>query len=170
MIRLARMDELPLIMEMVSAGIQQLAEQHSPQWQNGYGPSEEQFIQDIHAKNCFVYTQDEAILAVAVVVKGQEVAYQTLTDDKWLATSDVYDTIHRFVVRSGTKGVGKQFLTELVQQQVAQEHLDIRIDTHELNLGMQKVILYAGFTYIGKVHYSIPNGERLVYQYLAKKS
>jgi RimJ/RimL family protein N-acetyltransferase len=64
------------------------------------------------------------------------------------------------------KGQAKAFMDELVAEALREGFHDIRVDTHEGNKIMQRVILNAGFTYRGKVRFDIPDGERLAYQLL----
>ncbi len=41
---------------------------------------------------------------------------------------------------------------------------DFRIDTHRLNIGMQKAILDTGFQFCGEIYFPIPDGHRYAYQ------
>jgi len=164
-LRKATEKDLSTIMAIIADGIHALAQQQSPQWQNGHGPSEEQFLADILHGWTYVL-EEETIVAVASIIPGIDPVYEAI-DGRWLTPTDSYVSIHRFAVKSATanKGLGKRFLANLVAQCVTDGITDIRIDTHRLNIGMQKVALACGFVYCGEVVFPIPDGERLAYQW-----
>lgn len=164
-LRLARMNDLQEIMTIFNAAIAYIGKQGSPQWQNGYGPQVEQIKQDINKRQFYVFVDELGkILAVAALVEGVDPVY-TAIDGTWQG-NEAYISIHRVAVSAETmgKGIANLFLKHLVEQCQQLDYQDIRIDTHELNIGMQKVILANGFQYRGQVVFPIPFGERLAYQ------
>lgn len=164
LLRRAVSEDLSSIMAVIEDGIQVLAKQNLPQWQNGYGPSRKKITEDIDAGRSYVLVAAGEIVATATLVDGIDDAYENI-DGNW-QPSDGYLAIHRFAVSSAVagQGLGTQFLKQLITEAVNLGFRDIRIDTHPQNKGMQKVIQKAGFLYRGTVHFKIPHGERFAYQ------
>lgn len=164
--RQATLEDLPALMEIVQDAIKILCQQGSPQWQNGYGPNEEKLRNDIEAKVMFVL-EDVSILAMGALIPGVDPVYTAIQDGQWEGHAS-YLSIHRIAVakQSSGKGLAKSLLIHLVNEGHRQGVRDVRIDTHELNIGMQRAILATGFHYRGIVYFPIPDGKRYAYQKL----
>ena len=163
-IRLAKLSDLPRLLEISNGAIQVLKEQGSPQWQNGYGPTEEKLRVDINHGWLYVL-EEEQVLAFAALVPGVDEVYTNIREGQWQGNAE-YLSVHRFAVSREVagKGLAKKLLKAMVKESVTQGISDVRIDTHELNIGMQKAILANGFSYRGKVTFPIPEGDRKAYQ------
>jgi len=163
--RQAKLQDITQIMEIISLGIESLKKQGSPQWQDGYGPTQEQVKQDIENGAAYVLVT-EKVIAYAALIAGVDPVYTAITEGTWCTSQD-YVSIHRVVVDSRLTGNGlaQQLLNDLIITSQQMGFNDIRIDTHPVNTGMQKVIQKAGFTYRGKVNFPIPYGNRWAYQY-----
>ena len=163
-IRLAKLSDLPRLLEISNGAIQVLKEQGSPQWQNGYGPTEEKLRADINHGWLYVL-EEEQVLAFAALVPGVDEVYTNIREGQWQGDAE-YLSVHRFAVSRDVSGQGlaKKLLKAMVDQAARQHITDIRIDTHKLNIGMQKAILANGFTYRGQVTFPIPEGDRKAYQ------
>ncbi|MBM7709633.1 GNAT family N-acetyltransferase [Enterococcus lemanii] len=165
-LRQATKEDLPIIMTIIQEGIDALKEQQSPQWQDGFGPNQEKMEKDIETNACYVLVdgQDE-VIATASLIQGIDPVYTAIEDGHWLGLNS-YIAIHRVAIAKGQRGKKRAslLLDLLISQAKELGYHDIRIDTHRLNLPMQKAILSSGFSYRGLVHFPIPNGERLAYQ------
>lgn len=165
-LRQATETDLPAIMAILMSGIQSLKKQGSPQWQGGYGPTEERMRKDIEQQWTYVLETDQQVVAVASLIPGIDPVYEAI-DGNWHSPSADYVSIHRFAVNASeaNQGLGKLFLRRLIEHLLESGKKDIRIDTHQMNIGMQKVAKSVGFQYCGTVTFPIPNGERFAYQY-----
>lgn len=166
--RKAKMQDVSQIMEIIALGIESLKKQGSPQWQNGYGPTQDQIKKDIKNSVAYVLITDK-VIAYAALLAGVDPVYTAITEGNWYDSQD-YVSIHRVVVDSRLtgNGIARKMLVDLITVSQQKGVNDIRIDTHPLNLGMQKAIKNTGFIYRGKVNFPIPHGDRWAYQYLIK--
>lgn len=164
--RKAEKKDLPEIMYLVSQGIQSLKKQGSPQWQDGYGPTEQQIEQDITNGAGYIL-EDEQVAAYASLIEGVDPVYTAIEQGEWVGRQP-YVSIHRVVVNTQLtgKGLARKMLVHLICTSQQLGFYDLRIDTYPLNTGMQKAIKNTGFTYRGKVNFPIPYGNRWAYQYL----
>lgn len=164
-IRQGTIDDLTPVMEIIESGRLALQKQGLPQWQNGQGPSAESMAKMIQEGQCYLGLVDDVPVAVGCLIPGVDAVYTAITEGAWLEEGD-YLSIHRFAVATSAagKGLGRRFLSALVEESKRQGFRDIRIDTYPTNLGMRRVIENCGFIYRGKVHFPIPHGERVAYQ------
>lgn len=166
-IRKAAASDLSKVMEIIESGRVALQKQGLPQWQNGHGPDAVSMGQMIEEKCCYLALVDEEVVAVGCLVTGVDPVYTAITNGSWTEAGP-YLSIHRFAVISGHtgQGIGRRFLTALVNQGCQLGYQDLRIDTHPDNQGMIQVIESCGFVYRGDVQFPIPHGERVAYQLL----
>ena len=165
-IRLAKLSDLPRLLEIADGAVQVLKEQGSPQWQNGYGPTEDKLRADIEQQWLYVL-ENQQVLAFAALVPGVDEVYTNIREGQWEGTAE-YLSVHRFAVskEASGKGLAKLLLSKMIEVASHKGVYDVRIDTHELNIGMQKAILSNGFIYRGKVTFPIPDGDRKAYQFV----
>lgn len=159
-------NDLPVILSIVEDGIISLKKQGLPQWQNGYGPQENQLLADIEKQESYLLMVDGEIYGTAALVSGVDDVYTAIKDGQWSGNDSEYRSIHRFALaaKATGKGFAKRFLRLLAESAQESGCNDIRIDTHPENIKMQKAILGAGFTYRGMVEFPIPDGKRKAYQ------
>lgn len=162
----ATLADLPALMQLFDQGIAALAAQGSPQWQNGYGPSEAKVSADILNGESYLLTCGGEIAAAAALISGVDPVY-TAIDGEWLGEGP-YVSIHRVVVDPRFKG--QRLSAKLLQalEEVAQNNgiYDLRIDTYQANIAMQRNITAAGYKFCGHIEFPIPDGARLAYQKL----
>ena len=166
--RRAEPTDLPEVMKIVTDAIHLLGSQGSPQWQAGYGPDEEKIRTDILNHELYVLVEEE-ILGMIALVQGIDPVYTAIKNGSWLG-NDTYVSLHRVAVAidvSG-KGIAKKLLHYSIEESIKHGLTDIRIDTHELNIGMQKAILASGFEFRGELYFPIPHGKTQAYQFIAK--
>lgn len=165
--RKATLSDLPEMMALFEMGIQSLKKQGSPQWQNGYGPTREKIKEDINQQESYLLLYDDQIAASAALVKGVDPFYTAIIEGSWSGDGP-YASIHRVVVSDHFRGkqLSAHLLKALEEEALAKGIHDLRIDTYQANIGMQKVIETCGYQYRGQVVFPIPHGERLAYQKL----
>ena len=126
------------------------------QWTNGY-PSRDVILQDIRAGYCFVCVEDGTAAAVFSLIDGEDPTYGIIDGGSWL-NDRPYATVHRMAVRVRNKGVAA-FCLEWCFERCR----NLRIDTHEDNIPMRRLVEKCGFQYCGIIY--LPNGSpRLAYQ------
>lgn len=162
----ATLSDLPRLTKIMSEAIELLKKQGSPQWQNGYGPTAEKLTEDIQNHRTYILkTSDGEIAGTIALIPGVDPTYTAITKGEWQGNAE-YLAIHRVAINQQFRGqkIAAQLLNSAIHEAAKFGIRDLRIDTHELNIGMQKVIKESGFHYCGVVQFPIPNGERLAYQ------
>ena len=163
----ATLQDLPQLAKIMSEAIHLLQIQGSPQWQDGYGPTTEKLTADIKNKATYVLRTDtNEIAGTIALITGIDPAYTEISEGDWLKTNSAYLSFHRVAINQ--KFTGQKIAQQLIEHAIVESRKkgfrDLRIDTHELNHAMQKVINQTGFFYRGIVLFPIPNGTRLAYQ------
>jgi len=160
MIRHARLEDLPKILEIYAIARGFMAETGNPtQWGSGY-PKEELLRIDIDAKQLYVCCDDEGIFGVFMFFIGPEPTYEKI-EGKWLSDQP-YGTIHRIASDRSRKGVFDLCIDYCMKQI---NHL--RIDTHADNRVMQHLIEKRGFSKCGTVYMITSDGTpRTAYEYI----
>lgn len=159
MIRLATLNDLDIIMPMISEGRSNIQTYNIPQWINGY-PSVDTISEDINKQRGYVLIDNDEIIGYFVVLK-HDPCYDKI-DGKWIDDSD-YVAIHRTVTKYFNKGLGSKMFDEIKKYY---DH--IRVDTHEGNISMNKCLLKNNFKYCGVIHLE-DGSPRNAYEYLNKR-
>jgi ribosomal protein S18 acetylase RimI-like enzyme len=162
---LSATSNLPSMMQIVSDAQNYLAELGIDQWQNGY-PNEEVLLNDISNTESYCVSDDEGqIMGMTMFTNRPEPTYNSI-DGSWLTADDAaYGVIHRLAVsnRFRSHGVAKFIFEQCEAQLKANKVPSMRIDTHEENKGMQKLISQLGYEYCGVI--LLENGDkRLAYE------
>ena len=166
MLRKAKSTELDEIMLIIEDGREFLRQQGINQWQHG-SPSKETIEQDIKEQTSYVYEIDRNIVATAMLTNYDRdyENYSTL----W-SKCDNYLVIHRVATLKNIRnqGIGRQFLSAIVEF-VKKENIDyIRIDTHKDNKIMRKFLSDFGFVELGEIKLTMKNNsddkERIAYE------
>lgn len=140
------------VMEIISQSQQYFKEQGIDQWQNGY-PNKEVIKNDISNENSYVLLKDNKILATTVISFDGEETYNKIYDGKWLSNED-YAVIHRVAVDTNHKGLGLagKIIDEAKKKCSERGIKSIKVDTHEDNESMQRLLLKNGFEYCGVIY------------------
>ena len=122
------------------------------QWQNNY-PNYETISRDIDNKESYVLLEGNDIVATTAISFQGEKTYQSIYDGKWISDTD-YAVIHRIAVDHKYKGTG---LASRIIDNVEKICLDkgvasIKVDTHEKNLSMQRLLGKNNFHYCGIIY------------------
>lgn len=156
MIEKANLSQLPQIMEVYAVARAFMANNGNPlQWGQSY-PAEEMIRQDILNGKCYVNLKENAIAAVFYFAVEEDPTYRVI-DGAWLNDAP-YGVIHRIAVAHNGKGVaGECFRFALERCE------NLRIDTHEDNIPMQRCLAKHGFTRCGIIY--LKDGDpRIAYQ------
>ena len=156
--RKATVNDLSIIMEMISKGRDHIHEYNIKQWTKGY-PGDDVILNDINSGNAYVLLDNDEIVGYYVKINHDE-CYDKI-DGKWLDDSP-YVAIHRSVTKYFNRGLGSKMFDE-----IKKDYKHIRVDTHEGNLSMIHCLLKNGFKYCGVIY--LKNGDpRNAYEYIEK--
>lgn len=125
------------------------------QWVGGY-PSVANISADIAAGNLYLITVSDMIVGVFCLIIGEDPTY-CIIEGRWL-NDRPYGTIHRIASSGKYRGIADAALDYSLTLTG-----DIRIDTHEDNIPMQRWCKKKGFAYCGIIHLA-DGSPRLVYQ------
>lgn len=161
MIRLAEKEDLPEILEIyANARKFMMANGNHVQWQNNH-PRAEIIENDMSQKQLYVYENEGEVRGVFALVPGIDPTYIEI-EGAW-GSETAYRAIHR-VASSGKESDVFTKMADFCKQQSG--HL--RIDTHELNLPMQRAVERNGFKKCGTI-YIADGTPRIAYEYIEGK-
>lgn len=126
------------------------------QWTNGY-PSKELMLESIEKGYNFLILKDDRIVATFDFIIADDSNYSLIENGNWL-NNEKYGVIHRLASNGEAKGIA-QFCFEWCFSQFP----NIRIDTHESNIAMQKVLEKLGYKKCGII-YVADGTPRLAFQ------
>lgn len=155
----AEQPELPQILEVYRQARSFMAASGNPdQWGDSY-PPQELVESDIRKKQLYVCKEGHTIWGVFVFFRGKEPTYSRIYEGSWLAGED-YGVIHRVAVSVRGRSVASEIFSWC-----STGCSQLRIDTHEKNLPMQRALLKNGFQKRGTI--CLENGEaRIAFQKL----
>lgn len=164
-LRKATLEDQDAIMNIVNQAKLYFKNAGINQWQQGY-PNEQSLEEDIQKGRSYVYCDDNnTVCATAALCFGIEPDYNKIYDGKWKSNLD-YAAIHRVAVSDNLKGRGiaKEFVCEMFK--ICKQHglSSVRIDTHEKNISMQKMLAKSGFEYCGIIYLSQNGDARNAYE------
>ncbi len=129
---------------------------NATQWKDGY-PSDELIKDDIERESLYVCMDGDDIVGVFYFAKENDPVYAKIYGGKWLNERE-YAVVHRVAVAKQGRGVAA-FCFDYCYNTFP----NLKIDTHNDNIPMQKALLKNGFLFCGKIY--LENGEeRLAYQ------
>lgn len=159
MIRLAKYQDLPKILEIYEYARQFMRAQGNPSQWGSTHPEEDILAADIDNNVLYVIEENNQIHGVFAFIIGEDSTYDIIDQGEWRC-SDTYGTIHRVVAAKGSHGIVEKTVAYC---KVLQPY--IRIDTHEKNLVMQHLIEKTGFEKSGII-YAYDGSPRLAYELL----
>ncbi len=129
------------------------------QWGHFY-PDPELIKSDIQEGICKVIFDEECIHGVFAIFEGEDPTYQYIEDGEWL-NDEPYVTIHRIAGDGQVHGLFRcaaDYCKGIIS--------NVRIDTHENNLVMQRRIVKNGFKKCGTI-YVADGSPRIAYHWTA---
>ncbi len=120
-----------------------VANGNDKQWWGGY-PTQEMIEKDIALSQSYVCEEDGHIYASFVLMSSDEPTYQVI-DGAW--KNDLpYGTLHRIASSGERRG-----MVDMIVDWAYQQYGNLRGDTHQLNLPMQKAFERNGFLRCGTI-------------------
>lgn len=162
--RRAEKRDLPKIMAMINDAKAAFKNLGIDQWQDG-SPNEGVIINDIKEGTSYVIAGDnKTVLGYAVLTFDAEPAYKEIFGGRWLS-NEPYATIHRVVTEkdSKNKGVASLLFNNFERICLERKVVWLRVDTHEDNIPMQKLIAKVDFIRSGIVYYN-PSMKRIAFE------
>ena len=156
MIQKANLRQISQIMDIYQQARTFMAQTGNPdQWGTAY-PTEEMIHGDILSGKCYVNLDGDKIRAVFYFAVESDPTYSYI-EGSWL-NNEPYGVIHRIAVGESGKGVAAECFA------FAETHCtNLRIDTHEKNLPMQRCLAKHGFIRCGTIY--LEDGDpRIAYQ------
>lgn len=126
------------------------------QWINGY-PSKALIEADIGDGKNYVCVATDRIVATFYFAIEIDPTYDTIYEGRWL-NDDVYGVVHRLAVDAPQRGIATACL-EWCLQRIG----NIRIDTHQDNFPMRKVLQKSGFVPCGRIAWA-DGFDRIAFQ------
>lgn len=155
-IRKTRMEELDRLMDIYANARAFMARTGNPhQWGDGNYPDRALIESDIAAGHSYVLVEDEEILATYFLAEGPDPCYSVMLEGAWL-DEEPYVVIHRIASSGTRRGAASHCIEQAVRQ-----YGNLRIDTHDDNLPMQRALERLGFTRCGRIPFE--DGTRITY-------
>ncbi|WP_300381673.1 GNAT family N-acetyltransferase [Clostridium sp.] len=144
--------DLENIMNIINGAKEFLKGNNIEQWQNGY-PNEEVILGDIENGYSYVLEDKESILGTAAISFDVEETYDEIYDGEWISLGK-YGVIHRIAVDRNLKikGIGTEIIKRCEEICLDKGIRNIKIDTHEDNIAMQKLLKKNKFIYCGVIY------------------
>lgn len=168
-IRLTTLQDIDCLMPLFDEARGTIAALGIDQWQDGY-PSRLVIEDDVAHKRSYLVECDGRIAGTFVLVDDGEVTYDEIYGGEWLTGDSrgadcVYVAIHRVAVAVARRGSGisTAILDYAADHARALGRRSLRIDTHEGNVVMRRMLEKHDFTLCGGIR--LPNGApRVAYE------
>lgn len=156
-IRKSTPDDLDTLLQLYADARDFMAKNGNPsQWGSTY-PSAALVQSDIDKGCSYVCIQNGQIAGTFYFKTGEDPSYREIFEGSWLNELP-YGVIHRITSAAGTKGVAS-FIFQWCFQQCG----NLKIDTHDDNLPMQKALRKNGFIHCGTIYLEV-GSKRIAFQ------
>ena len=157
----ARLEDLPEIMRVYECAKRFMRDYGNfYQWMDGY-PSEELLIKDIEKEQLYVARKGLRICGVFALIIGPDPTYAYIEDGSWISDTE-YGTIHRIATDGSERGI-----LDLAVAYCEKKISHLRVDTHEVNLPMQRAVTRNGFIRRGVI-YIADGTPRIAYEKISE--
>ncbi|MDU7148958.1 MAG: GNAT family N-acetyltransferase [Clostridium sp.] len=155
--------DLKNIMKIINEAKAFLKNNKVDQWQNGY-PNEEVILKDIRNNISYVLEDTGEIIGTTSLSFDVEETYNNIYEGKWISNGK-YAVIHRIAVSNNInrKGIGTEIIKKSEEICLSKGIKNIKIDTHEDNLIMQKLLEKNSFKYCGVI-YLLDGSKRIAFE------
>ncbi|GAA0856289.1 GNAT family N-acetyltransferase [Clostridium nitritogenes] len=145
-------EDINNIMQIIDEAKEALKEQGIDQWQNGY-PNDDVIRNDILNNDSYVFIKNNEIVATSVVSFDGEKTYDKIYDGNWIS-NDEFAVIHRIAISNKYKGTGiASEIIKMIEAICLDKNVhSIKVDTHEFNMPMQKLLKKNDFKYCGVIY------------------
>lgn len=158
--RKAKVNDIQQIMYIIEEAKVGLKEQQIDQWQNGY-PNKESILNDITNSVSYILEDNYQIVATCMISSQNDPNYTRIEDGSWLQ-DDCYLVIHRIATHPQFKGKNIASLIINKAPSLYPTCKSIRVDTHENNISMQRLLEKNGFVYCGIIY--VTDGKRKAFE------
>jgi GNAT superfamily N-acetyltransferase len=151
-IRLAEKKDIDRIMQIIADARESIGRLGIDQWQYGY-PTRDIVKEDITLERGFVVENEGEICATLALMLHGEPTYKKIYCGAWISDGE-YLALHRIAIESKYRGRGiaekiVEFLSEYANEN---GYSSVRVDTHQGNIPMRKMLEKNGFEYCGTIH------------------
>jgi len=158
--RKANYNDIDRIYEIIKQAQEYFRQNGIDQWQNNY-PNPEIIEKDISNGECYVLEKENLIVATVVLSFRAERSYEKIYDGSWI-TDGRYAVFHRIAVDSRFKG--KRISSVIIKhlESICRERniYILRVDTHQDNKSMIKMLSNNGFIYCGIIY--LESGDKRI--------
>ena len=162
--------DIPAVMQIIEEARSSIAALGINQWQNGT-PNRAMITKDMAEGQGRVVLQDDEVIGTFAIIYGGEPTYAVIENGAWQTpdcdeTGDYcYIALHRVAVSTAHRGSG--ISTAIIEYAESFARLlgkhSLRIDTHEGNTVMRRMLEKHGFVPCGIIH--LENGDpRVAYE------
>lgn len=160
--------DIDSIMNIINQAQTWFKDQGVDQWQNNY-PNPETIKRDIDNNYGYVLLKDNVVISYVAFIFDGEITYNSIYDGEWISNGE-YAVVHRMAVDSRYKGQG---LASVVFKYIEglcleKEVYSIKVDTHEDNIPMQRLLYKNGFRYCGII-YLEDGSKRIAFEKILSK-
>lgn len=152
-IRLATVNDLAAIMEIVRQAQEYFRCQGIDQWQNNY-PTEAVFLADMELEESFVLEEEGQVVGTFMASFREDPTYQVIVDGDW-QYKEPYAVIHRVAMdnRAKGRGYGSEVIRFMAKRCLNRDEpvFVLRGDTHRDNHSMQRLFLKNGYRHAGTI-------------------
>lgn len=151
--RHSRPEDIPAIAALFDAARVSMAALGIDQWQNGV-PNGDNAAQDaLCGIGRVIEEAGEIVGAYSFLTEGER-DYDTIYDGSWLTNGTPYGAVHRVTVAQHLRGrgVSSRMMEEIFAEARSLGFASVRIDTHEGNIPMRRMLEKNGFVYCGVVY------------------
>lgn len=170
LIRATTPADVPAVMAIIEEARRTIATLGIDQWQNG-SPNEAMILADVQAGQSRVAVVDGEVVGTFAVIHNGEPVYAVIEDGEW-QTPDrditgewTYIAIHRVAISISHRGSGISTAVIRYAEETARSmgRRSLRIDTHEGNVVMRRMLEKHDFVKRGTIH--LENGDpRVAYE------
>ena len=170
LIRATTIADVPAVMAIIEEARHTIATLGIDQWQNG-SPNIAMITRDVEEGQGRVVTLDGEVVGTFAVIHNGEPVYTVIKDGAW-HTPDrdaegnwTYIALHRVAISVAHRGSGISTAVIRYAEETARSmgRRSLRIDTHEGNVVMRRMLEKHGFIPCGTIH--LENGDpRVAYE------
>lgn len=162
-IRFAEKKDIDRIMQIIADARESIGRLGIDQWQYGY-PTRDIVKEDIMLERSFVVIENDEICATFALMLHGEPTYKKIYCGAWISDGE-YLALHRIAIESSYKGKGiaEQIVKFICNFADERGYSSVRVDTHQGNIPMRKMLEKNNFEYCGTIHL-LDGQERVAYE------
>lgn len=161
-VRKCKMEDIPDVLDIIKEAKKYLKKHNIPQWQGEY-PSTIDIQEDILNDGAYCIEYEGKLVAYSYIALFEDPNY-TYIEGKWL-NDEKYVVVHRTCVKECMKGqhLASLFLQKANTVALQNDVNNVRVDTHEKNTSMRKMLQNNQFQECGIIY--VEDGTpRIAYQ------